>query len=120
MHKADIQKIVVLGLTVVSILYGLVEALAALDQQPTSRHLHFSWSIAFALFIALWAANDETVEDLYKSYEYLYVGLLLWPLFLPYHLVKTRGTEGLLVYFGILGLYLLPFLCGIATSVYLV
>ena len=118
MHKANIQKIVVIGLVLLSILYGLVEGYLALNGQTTSEHLHFGWSIAFALFIALWAANDETAEDLYQSYEYLYFVLLLWPIFLPYHLVKTRGMDGVLMFSGILGIYLLPFLCGLATSAY--
>ncbi len=118
MYKANIQKIVVIGLILMSILYGLVESIWALNEQATSGHLHFIWTIAFALFIALWAANDETVEDLYKSYEYLYFVLLLWPIFLPYHLVKTRGADGVFMFTGILGIYLLPFLCGLVTRAY--
>jgi hypothetical protein len=120
MHKANIQKIVVIGLTLVSILYSGVEFFSAQNGQTTSAHLHFSWSVAYALFIALWAANDEKIEDLYQSYEYLYVALLLWPIFLPYYLFKTRGMDGVLMSFGILSIYLLPFLCGFAARAYFV
>ena len=113
MYKSNIQKIVILGLVSASILYGAVESFVALDGETTSRHLHFIWSVAYALFIALWAANDERIEDLHTSYEYLYVALLLWPVFLPYYLIKTRGLDGVLMFSGILGIYLLPFLCGL-------
>jgi hypothetical protein len=118
MYKSDIQKIVVIGLILVSVLYGLVEGFYALNGQATSRHLHFGWAIAFALFIALWTANDKTAEDMYQSYEYLYFVLILWPVFLPYHLVKTRGVDGVFMFAGILGIYLLPFICGLAAPVY--
>lgn len=118
MHKANIQKIVIIGLMSISILYSAVETVAALEGQITSAHLHFSWSVAYALFIALWAANDEKIEDLYTSYEYLYVALLLWPIFLPYYLIKTRGMDGVLMFAGILGIYLLPFLCRLVAGAY--
>ena len=120
MYKTNIQKIVILGLTLVSILYSGVESYVALKGQTTSAHLHFIWSVAYALFIALWAANDEKIDNLYTSYEYLYVALLLWPVFLPHYLIKTRGLDGVLMFSGILGIYLFPFLCGLLVRAYIV
>jgi hypothetical protein len=113
------QNLIVVGVFLISILYGLVEILAALEEQATSEGTKYLWSIVFALVIALWTGNDAKSRDLYKPYEYSYFVFLFWPFVLPYHLIKTRGTEGLLMFLGVLGLYFLPFISGLVAWAYL-
>ena len=79
---------------------------------------NFLWTVIFALVIALWTSNDAKSRGLYKPYEYYYFVFLFWPFVLPYHLVKTRGTEGLMMFLGILGLCFLPFLSGLVAWAY--
>jgi hypothetical protein len=118
MRNEKNQNYIIIGVLIVSILYGLLEIFAALKEQVTSETTSFLWAIIFALVVALWTSSDAKSRDLYKPYEYSYFVFLLWPFVLPYHLVKTRGTEGLLMFLGFLGLYLLPFLSGLVAWAY--
>jgi CDP-diglyceride synthetase len=118
MNQEKNQAVIVIGVLIVSILYGLLEVIAALKEQATSEATNILWTLLFSLVIALWASSDAKSRDLYKPYEYSYFIFLFWPVVLPYHLVKTRGTEGLVMFLGILGLYFLPFLCGLVAWTY--
>jgi CDP-diglyceride synthetase len=118
MDNEKYQTVIILGVLIVAILYGLLEVLAALKEQATSDATNYLWTFIFALVIALWTSNDAKSRDLYKPYEYSYFVFIFWPFVLPYHLVKTRGAEGLLMYLGVLGLYFLPFLSGLVAWAY--
>ena len=112
------QKLIVVGVFLVSVLYAGVEVLAALEEQATSGGTSFLWSILFAVVMALWTSNDAKTRGLYKPYEYSYLVFLFWPFVLPYHLIKTWGAEGLLMFLGVLGIYFLPFISGLAAWAY--
>lgn len=116
-HQAN-QKSIIIGLTVASFAYGVVEILAALKEQVTSAGTDYLWSIVFAIVIALWTSNDAKQKGLYEPYEFSYFAFLFWPFVLPYHLVKTRGSEGFLMFLGALIIYVLPFLLGLVTWAY--
>lgn len=112
------QHLIVIGLSVASVVYAIVEVIEALKEQATSVGTNIIWSIAFALLIALWSSNDAKQRDLYEPYESSFFIFLFWPFVLPYHLVKTRGTEGFLVFLGALSLYVFPFFSGLVTWAY--
>jgi hypothetical protein len=76
------------------------------------------WSIVFSMITALWANNDAKEKKTYRPFEYSYFLFLFWPIVLPYHLTKTRGAEGLVTFFGVVSLYLLPFVLGLCIWVY--
>jgi CDP-diglyceride synthetase len=112
------QKWIVLGLLFASLAYASLEVVAALKDQATSGETNLIWSVSFALIVALWTSNDAKDKKLYKPYEYSYFVFLFWPLVLPYHLAKTRGTDGLLVFMGVVLLYMLPFFSGLVAWAY--
>ena len=119
MNIKTIQNTIVIGLFIVSIMYGILEIVVTLKEQTTSEATDFLWQVFFALVIAFWTKNDAISKDLYTPFEYSYFVLIFWPFVLPYHLIKTRGTEGLLMFLGVLSLYFLPFICGLITWAYL-
>jgi hypothetical protein len=112
------QKWIVLGLLFASLAYAWLEVFAALKEQVTSEETNFIWSILFAVVIALWTSNDAKEKKLYEPFEYSYFVFLFWPLVLPYHLAKTRGTDGVIMFMGVVFLYMLPFLSGLVTWAY--
>jgi hypothetical protein len=119
MNKKTVQNTIVIGLFIVSIMYGLLEIVATLKEQTTSEFTNFIWQVFFALVVAFWTKNDTKSKDLYTPFEYSYFVLVFWPFVLPYHLIKTRGTEGFLMFLGVLSLYFLPFISGLITWAYL-
>ncbi len=119
MKNQTIQNTIIIGLLLISIMYGFLEIVATLKEQVTSENTDFLWQVLFAFVIAFWTKNDAKNKDLYTPYEYSYFVLIFWPFVLPYHLIKTRGTEGLLIFLGVLFLYFLPFISGLITWAYL-
>ena len=118
MDNASSQKYIVLSLLLASILYSLVTAVAAINEQNTSAGSDFLWSLFFALAVAFWTSNDAKSRDLYRPYEYSFFVFLFWPFVLPYHLTRTRGSEGFLLFMGFMSLNLLPYCCGLVVWAY--
>jgi len=118
MNKENNQKLIVIGIIIVSIAYSALEVIASLNEQATSEGTNFIWSVSFSMVIALWANNDAKIKGLYKPYEYSYFVLLFWPVVLPYHLIKTRGTEGMLMFLGVIFVFFLPFVSGLVAWAY--
>jgi hypothetical protein len=118
MENGCMQKDIVLCLLLAFILYGSLEIVAAVKGQNTTESTDFLCSLFFALSVALWASNDAKSRNLYRPYEYSHFIFLIWPLALPYHLIKTRGSEGLLIFLGLLSLYPLPFFSGLISWTY--
>jgi hypothetical protein len=119
MNNKTIQNTIVIGVFTISIMYGFLAIITVLKEQNLSEYTDFLWSVVFALLIALWTSNDAKSKDLYIPYEYSYFAFIFWPFVLPYHLIKTRGTEGFLMFLGVLVLYFLPFISGLITWAYL-
>ncbi len=62
----------------------------------------------FAIIVALWARNDVRARGESKPFEYAFFVFLLWPVVLPYHLIKNRGIDGLVMFIGFLAIFELP------------
>ena len=119
MNKEKNQKFAIVVISILSVLYAVVSSIVVYKGELVSDASDFLWSIVFAMVIAYWTSNDAKAKDLYKPYEYSYFVFIFWPFVLPYHLVKTRGFEGYLIFVGVAGIYLLPFFTDLVTWVYL-
>lgn len=118
MDHAKNQNVTIIAIVATSVLYASLEIVAALKGRDTSSATGLLWAGIFALAIALWTSNDAKRRSLYKPYEYSYLVFLFWPFVLPYHLVRTRGVEGLLIFFCVMGLHFLPFMSGLVAWAY--
>ena len=107
-HKHPPQASVTFTILVLACLFALVAAWLSAMNTSVSDSTYLLWSLIYSLLIAIWAQDDAKAKKLYKPFEYSFLVLLLWPLILPYHLTKTRGQEGLLMYAGFLAIYFLP------------
>lgn len=114
------QKTIVIIVSVLSLLLTMVSTYVIYMGEVISDLTVVIWSAVFSLLMALWTSLDARARKLYKPFEYSFFVCLFWPLVLPYHLVKTRGHEGFLMYAGIFALYLLPFFVDIVTWAYFV
>lgn len=109
MHKSQkLQPWIVATLVLISAAYSAAAGYAVLAGNSLSDRTGYLWVIIFAILVALWAKNDAESRNQQKPFEYSYFVFLLWPVVLPYHLIKTRRMEGLVLFFGFCLVYLLP------------
>ena len=98
--------------------YSVLEVFLVRRGTSSSDSTSLLWSIVFAVIVALWTQGDVKERKLVPPYEYSFFVFLFWPVVLPYHLVKTRGMEGLVLFTGFVGLWWLPAISAIYTYVY--
>lgn len=101
-----------------SVAYSAVAAYIVAHGGAISDGTGILWILIFAVLVALWAKNDAAARNEQKPFEYSYFVFLLWPVVLPYHLVKSRGIEGLLLFLGFLAIHELPSVVAITTWAY--
>ncbi len=97
-------------ITIVSL--GLVVAgmEAALFYQTGmgAERLSLAWSVVLSLLVATWVEADSRGDArVYRPYEFGFLVYLIWPLYLPYYLIRTRGAWGLAWLAGLATLYFL-------------
>ena len=81
---------------------------AAHGLQPSGGFIFLTY-VGFGLGVAWWIHADSRrlgIRELIDQGWFVYVG---WPVVLPYHLFKTRGSRGALTLLGLVGLYLLTY-----------
>ena len=69
--------------------------------------LGFLWAVGW------WLRTDSRRRGVASVYDMGFFLYIAWPLIMPYYLVKTRGTRGLLVILGFVGAYVGAALIGI-------
>jgi hypothetical protein len=106
-----------LGLSVGLSIYA---AFLGISDIPVSDGLGAAWLIGFALLVAFWAREDAAVKKVHRTLDFSFYFLLVWPLALPYYLIKTRGVEGVVYFLGFAVLYFAPFVVGMLAYAYLV
>lgn len=104
-----------LGLGALACAHCLALALGTLEAGSLPEAL---WAQVFALLAALWAQSDARSQRRNEGFHFgLYV-FLLWPLVLPWYLLKTRGIRGLPVFLGLGAIYVAPLLLGLVATVF--
>jgi hypothetical protein len=100
---------VTIGLVAMSAGNCIVGAVAAARDASMSESTEMLWYLAFAILVTLWSKNDLASRgpDTAREYSYLLM-FFFWPVVLPYHLVRTRGVEGAILFLGFLVIYMAP------------
>ena len=71
------------------------------------------WYLGAAGVITYWVHADCRRLGVREPLDLGLFVLLVWPLALPYHLLKTRGSRGLLTLAGLLVLFVATYLMGV-------
>ena len=67
--------------------------------------------VLLIFLIALWIdADSKDRPQIVCPFDYGFLVLWFWLPYLPYYLWRTRGTRGLLIFAGFLGLFAMGFL----------
>jgi hypothetical protein len=85
---------------------------AAAGLQPSGGFVFLTYA-GFGIGVAWWIHADSRRLGIRESIDQGWLVYLVWPLFLPYHLFKTRGGRGGLTLLGLIGLYALTYALGI-------
>jgi hypothetical protein len=74
--------------------------------QQTSADFEKVWSFVFPLMLASWVDEDSRARpEVYRpSFDIGFFVCLVWILYLPFYLLRTRGTRGWLWITGLLAL----------------
>lgn len=84
-----------------------------------AERLSLAWSVVFSLLVATWIEADSRGDArVYRPYEFGFLAYLIWPLYLPYYLIRTRGALGFAWLVGLAILYLLGWV--LKTAIWLV
>ncbi len=100
-----------------SLAYSLLQGLAVTRGGEVSENTEMLWMLVFGILVTAWAKTDARAIRPQSEYSYLLM-FFFWPLVLPYHLVRSRGLEGLVLFVGFLTICLAPNLVQIITAVY--
>ncbi|RDE19549.1 hypothetical protein DV711_11710 [Motiliproteus coralliicola] len=95
--------ITIIGL---SLIFAAQQFYMGLHEIESTDSIYTLWMCLFTVLIAMWCDRDKTGKG--WPYEYGFFMFIFWPLVLPYYLAKTRGLDGLVMFFGFGALYALP------------
>jgi hypothetical protein len=110
---------VLLLLALASLLLSSYEIVLGIRGTAGGESLHRAWAIVFGGLVAIWARADALARRTGQPFDFGFYVMFLWPVVLPYHMVRTRGIKGFIGFLGLGALYLAPFLLGFVAFAYL-
>ena len=73
-------------------------------------------ALGFLWLVGWWLRRDSRLRSIISIYDLGLFLYILWPFIMPYYLLKTRGTRGLLVIFGFVVAYVGGLVVGVTIS----
>jgi hypothetical protein len=116
--KTKISTLIIIALALCSLGNCYLEVVANLKQAETSPETQTLWSFIFVFLSATWVQRDAKERHIPVPFDFGFLVYLLLPAALPYHLIKTRGSEGAITTIGFFGIYALPYFLGLYAYVY--
>jgi hypothetical protein len=108
---SSIQPWIVGGLVALSATYSGIAAYATSRGSDVSESTRVLWVLVFSILVTLWSRNDKIYPVTRSKGDYSYLLMFFfWPIVLLYHLVRSRGSEGLMLYLGFIATYMAPYL----------
>ncbi len=95
-----------------SAIYSTLQVYLNVQQIEVSASTATLWMFVFAMLIAFWANKEPKQKEFEGTFEFPALVYFVWPIVMPYYLVKTRGLEGLVVYMGFIAIYFSPDIMG--------
>lgn len=118
-HMSNLPRQIIFLLIFLSIAYSYVQFSLNSQNEVVSDASDAIWMFVYTVLVAIWAIKEPKQSEFEAPFEFGAFLYFAWPLVLPYYLVKTRGSEGLVLFAGFIGLYAMPFLSGLVAYVYI-
>ena len=79
----------------------------------------FLWTLVFSVLVTWWSRVDGTEGAARAKWEWsALLMFFFWPVVLLYHLARSRGAEGLMLYLGFIAVYLAPYFVQLSVWAY--
>lgn len=109
MHQG--KKTISITLILASVAVAIYEFVLYLYGIVPSENIYKLWSLIFILLIVMWIDFDSREQEkIYRPFEYGFLVLIFWSLYLPYYFIKTRKLKGIVFLLGLLLLFNLGYL----------
>ncbi|MGO9272555.1 MAG: hypothetical protein ACLQOO_20370 [Terriglobia bacterium] len=77
-----------------------------------SMAFRFLTYVGFLALMSYWVQKDSSRSAVWRVFDLGFFMYLLWPVIVPYYLIKTRGPKGLLPIIGFIGAYFVAGILG--------
>lgn len=100
-----------LTLVAISVISAIYEAMVYWHDLVASNNILFIGQLLFVVLLVMWVDTDSKDQaKIYRPFEFGYLVFLFWVPYLPYYLWRTRGTRGVIVLSGLIGLFFLGYM----------
>jgi len=110
--------LLVMTMISISIILSFLEIYLGINNAFGSGSAQALWGLVFAVLVAMWCIEDAKLSKFRLPYDYGAFMYFLWPIVLPYYLCATRRMDGVVMFFGFVGIYTVPFILGLIAFVY--
>lgn len=95
------NRILLLALVALGLAIGGYEAALFTQGRQVGSAFHETCSLAFLVLLVLWVDRDcRKHKNVYRPFDFGFLVFVFWLPYLPYYLVRTRGTWGLVWLLG--------------------
>ena len=112
------KNITISTLILLAIGMGAVEVFLNSSGEVVSDSTQSLWGLIFLVMTIVWAMADADTNEFEKPFDFGFLMYIFWPVALPYYLVSTRGIEGVVLFLGLISIWLGPWLAGLVVYTY--
>ena len=105
-------------LILISLGMGVTEVILGSQGGVVSDTTQALWLFIFLVMSILWAVADTRSRHVEQPFDFDFLMYVFWPIALPYYLISTRGSEGMLMFLGFVLIGWGPWLAGVVAYVY--
>jgi len=110
-----LAKHLLLAFVALSLLVGVADAYLYYRGAGSEIGMSLAWAVLLSTLVAMWIeADSRRYRAVYRPFEFGFLLFLVWPVYLPYYLLRTRRALGLLWLAGFLVLYSFGLLLSVA------
>ena len=109
------KSFLVVGLVLLAVISAIYAGIMYWEGYESSERLFTVWETLFVLFLVWWVELDSRERaEIYRPYEYGFLVLIYWGLYVPYYFIQTRKLKGVLVIIALVLLfeasYIVPYI----------
>lgn len=112
------KNILISALIFLAIGMGVVEVMLNSRGEVVSDSTQTLWGVISLILSIMWATADASTNEFEKPFDFGFLMYIFWPVALPYYLVATRGIEGIVLFVGLISIWLGPWLAGLVAYTY--
>ena len=108
-------------LTLLFLVAGMstVEIYAGLKGFEADTGTQLLWAFSSIFLVCFWVRSDAAENKFESPFELGFLIYILWPITIPWYLIATRGTDGIIMAIGFFSILFVPWLLGSVAYLYI-